>query len=473
MRSIMTPLLVFLMIAPIKGRANVDQVLDHMFEGMSNSTSPSAQWLQRRGVLSGGSLVLRNRIIQSQPLSLTPPSFSGGCGGIDLYGGSFSFINGRQFTALLRSIAANAGGYAFQLGINAMCPDCGSLMSDLQKKVQTLNQHFANSCQLAQGIVNDGVAAVNAQQQARMSQISLARGVGDVFETWTQAGGDPVANAHQADPGAFKKKVTGNLAWRALHQTKTTQNQSSFDEQLLEAIMSITGSLIIQEPIRTAGSTAATTPIHVLPPILGIREFINGSAAPLEGDEPAQIYQCDQKDPDGCLHPIKVPFSAKGFKARIEALLGGPDGTTGIVMKFSTGQGQFSAEESGFMERAPKSIGALVRNLARADPALARHFVDEASPILAVELAGELVEGLALTARNANRLEDHPYHTEMAKSMDLALDDIRRERDLLDRRYGTIDDLVRHYESLMQSGRPRDYGVGAMLSGGSRQSHLP
>jgi conjugative transfer pilus assembly protein TraH len=473
MKAVMKALLLFLMLVPMTGRSSVDQELDHMFDGMSNSTSPTAQWLQRRGVLSGGSLVLRNRIIQSQPLSLTPPSFAGGCGGIDLYGGSFSFINGRQFTALLRSIAANAGGYAFQLGINAMCPDCGSLMSDLQKKVQTLNQHFANSCQLAQGIVNDGLSAVNAQQQARLSQISLAKGVGDVFETWTQAGGDPVANAQHADPLTFRKKVTGNLVWRALHQTQAGQNQATFDDGLLEAIMSITGTLIIQEPDRTADSTAPSTPIVSLPPILGIREFINGSSSPLEGDDPAQIYQCDQKDPDGCLHPVKVPFGAKGFKARIEALLGGSDGTTGIVMKFSTGQGQFSAEETGFMERAPKAIGALIRNLARADPALARHFVDEASPILAVELAGEMVEGLALAARNASRLEDHPYQPEITQSMALALDDIRRERDLLDRRYGTIEGLVRHYESLMQTGKARDYGVGAMLSGGSRQTHLP
>ena len=40
-----------------------------------------------------------------------------------------------QFVDLMRAVASNAAGYAFQLAINAMCPDCGNTMSDLQKKV--------------------------------------------------------------------------------------------------------------------------------------------------------------------------------------------------------------------------------------------------------------------------------------------------------------------------------------------------
>jgi conjugative transfer pilus assembly protein TraH len=35
-----------------------------------------------------------------------PPSFDAGCGGIDLFAGSFSFISAEQFQNLLRAIAA-------------------------------------------------------------------------------------------------------------------------------------------------------------------------------------------------------------------------------------------------------------------------------------------------------------------------------------------------------------------------------
>jgi conjugative transfer pilus assembly protein TraH len=185
--------------------------MDAMFGTLTNATSPTAHLGQRRGVITGGSLVTRNRIMSTNLVSVVPPSFSAGCGGIDLYGGSFSFINLNQFVTLMRSVAANAAGYAFQLAINAMCPDCGNVMSDLQKKIQQMNQLFSNSCQLAQGVVNDAVGAFDTRNKTRMSNISFSKGISDVFGAWTNtsAQGDPVqqvkTNAPQdllaSDPG--------------------------------------------------------------------------------------------------------------------------------------------------------------------------------------------------------------------------------------------------------------------------------
>ena len=83
-----------------------------------------------------------------------------------------------QFVDLMRAVASNAAGYAFQLAINAMCPDCGNVMSDLQKKVQQLNQMFSNSCQLAQGLVNDAASVLpdKLQSDMKMSTISFKQG---------------------------------------------------------------------------------------------------------------------------------------------------------------------------------------------------------------------------------------------------------------------------------------------------------
>lgn len=84
------------------------------------------------------------------------------------------FHNMNQFVDLMRAVASNAAGYAFQLAIYAMCPDCGNVMSDLQKKVQQLNQMFFNSCQLAQGLVNDAASVLpdKVQSDMKMSTIS-------------------------------------------------------------------------------------------------------------------------------------------------------------------------------------------------------------------------------------------------------------------------------------------------------------
>ncbi|VZZ91554.1 conjugal transfer protein TraH [Escherichia coli] len=42
---------------------------------------------------------------------LTLPDINAGCGGIDAYLGSFSFINGEQLQRFVKQIMSNAAGY--------------------------------------------------------------------------------------------------------------------------------------------------------------------------------------------------------------------------------------------------------------------------------------------------------------------------------------------------------------------------
>lgn len=446
--------------------ADLDQDLDRMFDSMSNVTHPTAQMGQRRGILSGGSVVIRNRIMQANPVTVTPPGVHGGCGGIDLYGGSFSFINQTEFTGLLRSIAANAGGYAFQLGINAMCPDCGSLMSDLQKKVQSLNEHLSNSCQLAQGIVNDGMSAMNAKQRNRLSQIALEEGLGDAFQSFTSAEGDPLQRTATQHPGPVQKILTGNLIWRALKMNSRGLSGFSEETSLREAIMSVTGSIIIEPPSEVPGGSGGTMPLVRLPPLLGIRDFLQGGVTTDVGPHSPTMYRCDDDSADGCLHPRTVPFQVKGLTARMASLLGGSDGTSGILLKFATGKGSLTSDELRFMDQAPQSLSALIRNLSREDPGLARHFAEEAGPIIAIEWAGDLIEDMIETARETGRLADHPYQPLIDASLEQTLSKLREERRSLENRWGTIASLVNRYQSLMQLGRSHDYGISGTLARG-------
>ncbi|MCV5433856.1 conjugal transfer protein TraH, partial [Escherichia coli] len=86
-------------------------------------------------------------------VSFAPPSWKAGCGGVDLFGGWIFLINADQIVQLLRAVAANAKGYAFQLALDNVFPDGAKWIENFQKKVQALNQHLGNSCQLAQGFV--------------------------------------------------------------------------------------------------------------------------------------------------------------------------------------------------------------------------------------------------------------------------------------------------------------------------------
>ena len=67
-------------------RADLSAQMDQLFDSLVNVTDPTAHWGQRRGVLSGGSVVARHRIVDVHPVAIVPPSYEAGCGGIDLFG---------------------------------------------------------------------------------------------------------------------------------------------------------------------------------------------------------------------------------------------------------------------------------------------------------------------------------------------------------------------------------------------------
>ena len=156
-------LAVALFVLPLAAQANIQQQVNEMFSGMINVTNPGAYRTATRGVVTGGSVVLRNRISTANLISITPPSAKGGCGGINLYSGSFSFINGEEFVALMRNVASNAAGivsgFAFELALDAMDAQTGGVIRNLANKIQSLNQMFSNSCQLASGLVTNAKKA--------------------------------------------------------------------------------------------------------------------------------------------------------------------------------------------------------------------------------------------------------------------------------------------------------------------------
>lgn len=112
-----------------------------------------------RGVFVAGSTHVWVPSDNVQLISIAPPEVSAGCGGISMFFGGFSFINGAKLQQLVENIMQNALGYAIQLGIRVLCPMCSDILSQLQKMAQSAAQSSANSCQMAQGLVNTAFKA--------------------------------------------------------------------------------------------------------------------------------------------------------------------------------------------------------------------------------------------------------------------------------------------------------------------------
>jgi conjugative transfer pilus assembly protein TraH len=133
--------------------ANLNAEMQAMFNdlgALGNVTSPGAFRGQAMNLYTGGGLMMRAPGRNYPLVNAQLPSLRAGCGGIDLFGGAFSFINKQQFVALLQNIGSNAIGYAFKLALQSISPDIDKLLTELQDQMNKINAMNINSCEAAQ-----------------------------------------------------------------------------------------------------------------------------------------------------------------------------------------------------------------------------------------------------------------------------------------------------------------------------------
>lgn len=122
--------------------ANVGSELNNFFNDMgaaANATGPVAYQGQSAGYYSGGNIWTRFPQRSVNPVNLQLPSVKAGCGGIDVFSGSFSFINSDEIVAMLKATANNALGFAFQLAIKSISPQISATIEEMAQKAQQMN----------------------------------------------------------------------------------------------------------------------------------------------------------------------------------------------------------------------------------------------------------------------------------------------------------------------------------------------
>ena len=277
--------------------------MDSVFDSMINVTRPGVFEGQRRGVVSAGSVYVRNKIVDTNVVTFVPPSWKGGCGGIDFFGGSFSFIDADQFIQLMRAVASNAAGYAFQLALDNTCTQCMTYINDLKRIIQALNQYAGNSCQLAQGIVNDLAPAQWEKSRSDASIKGMNHGLfNDIFAANSEKDGKSAMNTAASDPN-ISQEIFGNIVWQTLQkQNVASWFTSSFSNKYegYELLMSMTGSYIIDKPVEKEvgnGVKSDSTPMKPVTRIVHLRDLIDGGAN-------VEVYKCDDSGSDSqCLKP--------------------------------------------------------------------------------------------------------------------------------------------------------------------------
>ena len=230
--------------------ANVASEMNSFFSeagGAANVTGPSAFQGQSAGYYSLGNVWTRFPQKSVSAFNLQLPSARAGCGGIDLFAGSFSFINASEIVAMLKATANNALGFAFKLAIDSVSPEIGKVMDEFSQKAQLLNQMNISSCETAQALVGGIWPTMDTTRATICEAVGNAQGI---FSDWAASrqgcnnGGSRDSTIAGNSDTAMKDQLVGenhNYTWEAL---KKSAKFGAFDQDFSEYVMTLVGTIV-------------------------------------------------------------------------------------------------------------------------------------------------------------------------------------------------------------------------------------
>lgn len=210
-----------------------------------SSNSNSAYSGQSVGYYTGGSINMRSPVIQQRPFNMQPPRITAGCGGIDMFTGSFSHINMDQFVAQLKAIGANSVGYAFQLALQTLSPMIKSVTDKIQEVADMVNGFNINSCESAKLLV-DGVAGKNITlAESFCAQGALISGSATDAAAAKNRCKSASAQANEISKlNEAERPVNINFVWQAM---KRAGYIDALGTETAEAFMSMVGTIIAKQ----------------------------------------------------------------------------------------------------------------------------------------------------------------------------------------------------------------------------------
>ncbi|MBX9663565.1 MULTISPECIES: conjugal transfer protein TraH [Sphingomonadaceae] len=293
--------------------ANVGSELNSFFNDMgaaANATGPVAYQGQSAGYYSGGNIWTRFPQRSVNPVNLQLPSVKAGCGGIDVFSGSFSFINSDEIVAMLKATANNALGFAFQLAIKSISPQISATIEEMAQKAQQMNQFNMNSCETAQNLVG-GLSGKSDRMSSEICK-SIGNSQG-LFSDWAKGrhecgtGGQREATL-KANKDPAIPAASYNFTWEMLKQS-----YPSFSVNFREYLMTFVGTVIFYQDGDASGKRGYQFVGQ------GDRALLT---ALLDGGGSVTMLKCDTSDQ--CLNPTTQSMSvsaSQALKPRVRAMI--------------------------------------------------------------------------------------------------------------------------------------------------------
>ncbi len=133
-------------------QAQADWVSDWVQQ--ETSTTPNYFQGQQRGFFTAGSFNARWQHANNfNPINISPPSIKVGCGGIDIFGGAFNFVNPQYLVQQLQTMLEAAPAIAFEIALKTLCEQCSQTLNAIEAIIQKLNGLQFNACKATKAAV--------------------------------------------------------------------------------------------------------------------------------------------------------------------------------------------------------------------------------------------------------------------------------------------------------------------------------
>lgn len=275
--------------------------LDNYFKKLgaaSNYTQAGSFKDQQAGYFSGGGFVLRQGSVTVNPVNFSMPKIGVGCNGVDLYAGSFSFIQTDQLAKAARAIGSGVPLYALKLGLKTVAPQIESTMSYVEKKMQDMNALMLDSCQASQQIVGGLWPKGTAASEQICMDSKRTNSDMDFFSARDHCTkgkvNEEISNAKSLEKNKDLMAGEYNLVWHVIRRMDEYGSSGARDNA--EFVMSVVGTLISYKD-------GDQFRVRIIEPRADQKEFL---AAYLKGGS-TSILVCNEDKK--CLSPVATPVT--------------------------------------------------------------------------------------------------------------------------------------------------------------------
>jgi conjugative transfer pilus assembly protein TraH len=463
----------------------IEEEMERMFGSMTSVTDPQVTMTRRRGMISGGSISVRHPVVRETLIDFRPPSISAGCQGIDVFSGSFSYLQSDRLVALARATIANAKGYFFSLALRSACPTCENIMNELADKVNAWNQQIADSCTMGRALV-DNVIGFEENTTPTVIDNALKGFVdaipGDNFSAWYAPDS---AQRTLESPDAREKLdelgLRGNLVWRLLAEYDAGKNfvGNESDADFYQDVMSVTGTVWInpnpdeQGGINDSQTFESELTLKIL--VEGQEEGIDASGETSTG--PLKVIRCEEgtaniisessdREPGEVCPPVVVDYEGEfeGLSQKLKRVLIGaptiddcqqdPNSCQGLLTLYNNpalSGGALSDEFISIINTLPATYHTKLRDLAIHDLGAAQDFVDKTIDLIAYEIVmdwmREIRNTLVLTLAQT-QWKTSPAMLERLDNQISSAETVIKERQAEVSQTTSVYDLYRSYRFL-------------------------